>query len=112
MGNDFEGERMRNTFLKNMKKTAAGIMAIMMLLVMLSSAYFLAAHADHDCDGEDCPVCACIHQCENLIRGVGDCAAAVSAVLLPVFLTFLFLSCGIGPMIGDTPVSMKVRMNN
>ncbi len=87
-------------------------MAVMMLLMMLFSSFFLAAHADHDCTGEDCPICVCMHQCENIIRGAGNGIAAMSAVIVPVLLSVLLLSLGVCFVQEDTPVSEKVRLNN
>ena len=97
----------------NGTKAAAGVMAVMMLLVMLLSSFFIAAHADHhDCTGEDCPICACIQQCENNIRGIGSSITVVSAVVLPVFIGLQLTFSGILSFQWNTPVSTKVRMNN
>ncbi|MCR5649665.1 MAG: hypothetical protein K6F86_00615 [Lachnospiraceae bacterium] len=90
----------------------AGIMAVMMLVVVLFSSFFIAAHADHDCTGEDCPICACIQQCENNIHGTGSGITDFSVVILPVFITFLFISFGAPSFKLGTPVSTKVRLNN
>ena len=90
----------------------AGIMAVMMLIVVLFSSFYIAAHADHECTGEDCPICACIQQCENNIRGIGSGVATISAVIIPVFITLLIICYGVLSLRWDTPVSTKVRLNN
>ena len=90
----------------------AGIMAAMMLLVMLFSSFYIAAHADHDCTGEDCPICACIQQCENTIRGAGIGITVLLAVCLPVLLSLQIQSFGVPAVWWGTPVSTKVRLNN
>lgn len=87
-------------------------MAVMMLVVMLFSSFFIAAHADHDCTGEDCPICACIQQCENTIRGIGSSITAESAVIIPVLISLLIISLGVPSFQRDTPVSAKIRLNN
>ncbi|MCR4591514.1 MAG: hypothetical protein K5668_11945 [Lachnospiraceae bacterium] len=94
------------------KKLTACIMAAMMLFAVMFSVFFITVHADHDCTGEDCPVCAVIHQCENIIHGLGDGGAAVSAVLIPIAALSLFVSIHACFFAGDTPVSRKVRLNN
>ena len=42
------------------KRKAALILTISFVFVMLFSHVFIIAEADHDCSGEDCPVCAVI----------------------------------------------------
>ncbi len=83
-----------------------------MLLIMLFSSFFIAAHADHECSGADCPVCACIQQCENTIWGMGSGAAAILAVIMPVIIFLRSISMGVPSILWDTPVSTKVRLNN
>ncbi len=96
----------------NRIRIAAFVMAVMMLVIMLFSSLFIAAHADHDCTGEDCPVCACIQQCENTIQGMGSGISFMSAEMLPVFLLLLLISFVVPSFRQDTPVSAKVRLNN
>ena len=96
----------------NRIRITAGMMAFMLLFIMLFSSFFIAAHADHDCTGEDCPVCAFIQQCENNIRGAGGGITYISVVILPVFLSFLLISADILSFQWGTPVSTKVRLNN
>ncbi len=97
--------------MKRVKFTAC-IMAVLMLFYMLIMFYFVASHADHDCKGEDCPICACIHQCENNIRGMGNAAITATAVLIPFCAALLSMSLGVLTFISDTPVSRKVRLDN
>ena len=52
------------------------------LLVLLFSAAFIAAEADHDCAGENCPICAQIAVCQNILKtfSLAVCIAAFPAV--------------------------------
>ncbi len=102
---------MRNYYKTGGIKISSGILAGMMLIVMLFSSFFISAHADHDCKEADCPICACIRQCENSIRSTGG-IAAVSAIVMPVFIALRFISFDVPQLKRDTPVSAKVRLNN
>ena len=62
--------------------------------------------------GEDCPICACIQQCKNTIRGIGGGITAASAVIILVLISQLIISLGVPSFQRDTPVSTKVRLNN
>ena len=94
------------------KRIAAGIMAFLMLFIMLFSASFIAIEADHDCTGEDCPICACIAQCENTLHQIGDGAAVQAAVIVPVFFMLIPAFLFADDFTRETPVSRKVRLNN
>ncbi len=93
-------------------RISACVSAFIMLAFILLSVVFIAIEADHECIGEDCPVCAGIRQCKNALQRLGDGAifqAEVSAsVVVALFAAELFVtavSC-------KTPVSEKVRLND
>ncbi len=103
---------MHNSSTAKVLRITAGIMGLMMLVLVLFSAFYIAAEADHDCCGEECPICACIHQCENILRGIGDGAAGRSAAVAPVILILFAAAFVIAAVSQDTLVSRKVRLNN
>ncbi len=94
------------------KRFAAAVLAAAALLVVLSSCLFIVGHADHDCTGEDCPVCEQIAVC---IQSLNTAAAAAAAAALAVILPFRIregrkaaaLLCAV-----DSPVSLKVKLSN
>ena len=94
------------------KRIAAGIMVFLVFFIMLFSASFIAIEADHDCTGEDCPICACIAQCENTLHKIGDGAAVQAAVIVPVFFMLILAFLFADNFTQETPVSRKVRLNN
>ena len=94
------------------KRIAAGSMAVLMFFIMLFSASFIAIEADHDCTGEDCPICACIAQCENTLHQIGDGVAVQAAVIVPVFFMLIPAVLFADDFTRETPVSRKVRLNN
>ena len=65
------------------KRIAALLLAVTVLLVMLYSALFIAAEADHDCVGENCPICYQINVCQNALKylSLAVCAAVFAAAL-------------------------------
>ena len=57
------------------------LLAVVLAVVMLSSAVYIAVEADHDCSGDDCAICRQISICENLLKSLGlaGAAAAITA---------------------------------
>ncbi len=102
---------MRDTKRSGILRIAAGIMGLMMLAAVLFCAFFIASEADHHCSGEDCLICALIHQCENTLRGAGG-AAVKPAFILPVIIVLLAAAILTAAASLDTPVLRKVRLNN
>ena len=88
------------------------LLAVVLAVVMLSSAVYLAVEADHDCSGEDCAICRQISICENLLKtlGLAGAAAAVTAVLTYTVCRAI-LPCA--EMSGTlTLVALKVKLSN
>lgn len=102
---------MRDSGISNTRRIAAGIVGVMMLVVVLLSASYIAAEADHDCTGDDCPICVCIQQCENILNQVGGVATQVS-IVAPVVFLLLFMLFSVYSISQETLVSKKVRLNN
>ncbi|MBQ7562497.1 MAG: hypothetical protein IJT16_00740 [Lachnospiraceae bacterium] len=102
---------MRDSGISNTRRIAAGIVGVMMLVVVLFSASYIAAEADHDCAGDDCPVCVCIQLCENILNQVGDVATRVS-IAAPVVFLLLFVLFSVYSIPQETLISKKVRLNN
>ncbi len=93
-------------------RITACIMGLMMLVIMLFSAFYIAAEADHECSGEDCPICACIQQCENTLRSIGDGISVSSSVIIPFLFVLLGAVLFVIAVSSDTLISRKVRLNN
>lgn len=100
--------------LKNVKKqfVATFIVASVVFATAFSS-YLLAAEIDHDCTGEDCPICICIESAAASLQQMSSGAAPLEPAidLLAVFaieLSFALI-IWIRP---NTLVSCKVRLNN
>ena len=103
---------MRGSKESDIRRIAAGIIGLMMLVIVLFSAFYIAAEANHDCTGEDCLICACIRICENALKGLGSFAAMqVSSVFAVIFVILAAVS-SFTAVSSDTLVSNKVRLNN
>lgn len=90
----------------------AAITAIIVLVVMLSSAAYIAAEADHDCTGEHCPICQQISICENALKQF-----SLAAVALAIIAGLASICCLLAPMAiraeeHATLITLKVKLSN
>ena len=86
------------------------VTAAVVLFVMLTSVFFIAAEAGHDCIGDGSEICCQVNACRAVLRGLAlaviaaALAAAAGAVLCCDFAAWQeqARSC--------TPVSLKVKL--
>ncbi len=95
-----------------LKKAAAGLLSALLLFVLLFSAFYIAEEHDHDCSGEDCPVCACILQCENTLHQMGSGVAVRTAVVTAIILILSVFVFSLPVSVQETLVSQKIRLND
>lgn len=95
----------------NMRRAGAALLSCALALTVLLSCLFVAAEADHDCEGDGCPVCELIQAVSHGIDQGGIAPASAGgahALPLPVMalaaLSFLAL-------VRDTPHSLGVRLD-
>lgn len=85
------------------QKKAAILICMAFLFVMLTSFFYIAKEENHNCTGEDCPVCACIHQVEQNLKNLGT-GLAVAAMpgqkILPVLVAAFLVSCVVERFMG------------
>ncbi len=94
------------------RRITAGIMAVIMLFSLLFSVLFIAVEADHDCTGDDCPICACIQECGNTLRGFTRRTAVRISVVITVLFVLHIAVLFTEALSQETLVIRKVRLNN
>lgn len=87
------------------------VLCLAVLLALVFSAFYIAAGADHDCPGESCEVCRHIAQCEKLLRTLLLLAAALFAVAKDALFSVRPTDRA-ASAVGDTPVSLKVKLSD
>lgn len=94
------------------QKTLAFLTCVAFIAVAFLSALFIVKEANHDCTGENCPVCACIQQAEQTLNqlGTGTPEAAISVPAIVQFAQLLVCLFTVVPF--STLISQKVRLND
>ena len=94
------------------KQVRALLLCAGFILVLAVSSAFLIHEADHDCCGEDCPICRTIAMTGMLMRVLFVIASAWLLFSLPAVLSARRASAGARFILSETPVSRKIRMND
>ena len=101
----------KNATSKHMR-IATVVWAMLLLCILLFFAFFIASEVHHECNGEDCPICACIRQCEDALQRMGGGILFSASVIIPALFILVYLLNFIFDHRKDTLVSVKVRLND
>lgn len=88
------------------------LLAMTVFLAMLFSACFVIAEANHECIGEDCPICCQIAACEITLRCFGAAAAAVIIAVFSGLSVVALLTSAKSTAYNTSLVSLKVKLSN
>lgn len=92
------------------KRTIALAICLLFFGITVFSLFYIAKEADHECTGEDCPVCACIHQAQQTLKNIGT-GIALAAAVVPVLFVVRCLSIPALILPYTCLVQQKVRLD-
>ena len=93
------------------KKTAISL-TILFVFVMLFSHIFIIAEADHECSGEDCPICEIIAIVSDTIKGLSLIGSAVVICAALVFGIVKSLYVNNEAQSVSSLITLKVKLSN
>ena len=98
--------------MKKLHCVLAVLLAALVLLAIFTSLFFLLHESEHDCAGEDCPICAAIAVCRQILKQLTKLFVAVA--VCSVFIKgVLFVLSGFCRFFGKiTPISLNVKLLN
>ena len=94
------------------KRIIAILLAVTVFFVMLYSALFIAVEADHDCVGEDCPICYQIDVCKNVLKNLSLAVAAAAFAAAFTYTLCRGISVCTDCVQSYTLVSLKVKLSD
>lgn len=87
-------------------------MSVLLLVVLLESMTYIVTHFEHNCTGEECPICRQIRMAEAVLNEIGT---AVNPFLQGIFYAIFFTCTCLTILIFlcvNTLISRKVRLND
>lgn len=88
------------------------LLALAVFFVILFSVFYIAAETDHDCIGDNCPICYQISVCENTLKSLG---CGVVTIVIAIALTFSVATILCKPkthLRQSTLITLKVKLSN
>ena len=98
----------------HVRKPIALLVCICFVATILLSSWFIVSHVHHDCSGHDCSVCVQIHYYAELFQKLGRSlySFTATALVLALFSLSPLLAAEFFDCQQNTPVGLKVRLNN
>ena len=93
-------------------KRVAIALSLLLVFVMLFSHLFVIAEADHDCSGEDCPVCLALAVIEEILKGLSLLLLLVAFSAALTSLVTKLRHAFVPSILFSTPVLLKVKLTN
>ena len=94
------------------KKLLTSVLCGIFVAVLVVSGALIATHLQHDCPGENCPVCAAISTWEQLLRGMALAAALGSVLLLAQRWSGISMAARFDGATVHTLVTLKVKLSD
>ena len=94
------------------RRLLAAVLAALVVLVALSASVFMIEHADHDCVGEDCPICERLFACAQNLKNLAAAAVVVFAAVAFAAVLLVSIEGYLSAYLQRTPVSLKVKLSN
>lgn len=98
--------------MKQGSKIISVFMACMIIFSLLSATVFISNYTHHDCSGEDCPICEQLHVTEGLIHRFSAVIVSFFAAFFLYTLTQNGVAEGQGAVLNQSPIRLKVKMQN
>lgn len=94
------------------KKITAFIFAVFFIIMSMTSLFYIQKEINHDCTGNDCPICICIHEAQQIIRNTAVIPSSYVFNILGTMLSVCIIGICFLYVIFMSLVSKKVRMDN
>ena len=94
------------------KKCIAAIICILFVFVTFASLFYIVKEADHESTGENCPICACVHQAHQTLKNLGTGTIIWSGTIFTILFTLCVFMQYVCMILNTSLVSQKVRLND
>lgn len=94
------------------KRIIAVIFAVLFALSLIFTFSFIFANANHECVGDECPICAEIQSCEDFLKSVTTVAVVAATAVVVHKFGIIALPSLKGRADNTSLISLKVKLSN
>ena len=95
------------------QRIAAIIACFILMAVTFLSLFYIEKELNHDCTGEDCAVCICIHQAEAVLKNIGNgVSLSIHAINIMLFTVCLGISVCFILVFKTSIIRKRVQIND
>lgn len=94
------------------RRTAAILLTILIIFSLFFSAFFIAAETEHDCTGDNCPICHEIQVCLQTLNTIGTALGVTVTVFAVIRFLVIRIAAVFRRFVSRTLVSLKVKMSD
>lgn len=96
---------------RRINKNISIIIILSVMLVLISSVFFIFKHTDHHCEGKNCSVCTELELCQRNIQTLGTAFVTGSFLIAFVIGIIAYIIYALFPVSGNnTLISLKVEL--
>lgn len=95
-----------------LRRSMAALICLWLVCGVVFSVFFVSNEYDHDCSGDECPICQIITVCENFVKNISGGLILAVAALAAVLVVAGACVKDSADIIADTLITQKVRLNN
>ena len=88
------------------------LLAASILFVVIFSAFYIASEIDHDCCGEDCPICCQVELYENAVKTISQIVITCLCTVFFRFIVFVYTYFFEKRAFHKSLVTLKVKLSN
>ena len=96
----------------NRNRITAIVLCVFFIFSILFSVSFILREAEHDCVGENCPICYQISVCENTLKNLSLAVCAVAFATAFTYTLCRSISACTAVIPSYTLVSLKVKLTD
>ena len=96
----------------NARRVVAVFVAVVLILTMLFSKYYVIREQHHECHGVECPICHNISVCEQFLNQISTGLIHLAISVVAVMIVTVVLLSEVENLSRPTLVSFKVRLDN
>ncbi len=98
---------------KQTQRRASVVLCALLLMVMVFSSLFIVFEHDHDCSGDDCPICVLLQQAEKNVTCLGEAESCGMAnwILPQSVIVQAWILPSVRNALPLTLIHLKVRQN-